>query len=640
MKKFSLKLGLFISVVLLLSGNVAMSTLSSVQMNQTEQVIVYGLPYDFAEYSQFTADSYATAQWTSAVYSGLFSRQVSADRDYAEDLALENSLDVSADGKTWTVDLKPNLKFATGGPLTADDVVFSYKAALTPAINTNTYGFLAQYFDSNDSIVALDDDTVQFTFSTTYAFGKGLLTQGIVEMAEFEEDYNLCVDDGVADACTWNRADGQDARGAGPFFVESIDTTNQVVTLRKNANYWDADNVWADKIVYTKIATTDAAISELSAGSIDILDSQYVPAVDAFQGLDGITERFVGDPAHQEISPNHLNPYWGTGESIPGNTEADPADALLVRKALSHIVNRQGFVDQILEGLGQPAATFMPSASLGWDSDLAPRDYNVTLAREYMEAAGFDYADTDITEGDTSSTCDTDCFFEITVLSPNTNPARNEWSASFVTELPKIGIGVKEHVSTGWDVIIPRTFGYGDGLVPSYEEGGYDLFFVGYSWDLDFDPSGLITESGLCDTGSCDNFYNYMNSTVEDLIADYTSDLDFDSRLTKVKTLQKAMFDDIPVIPILYPQSHWGWLDDVEGIDDLLISVSAQEWQLVKKSDWTTAGTGDTLDAREQRTYDTGDETDGGLLPFSPVFAAFGLFASAFIAMSVRRRRE
>jgi ABC-type transport system substrate-binding protein len=280
----------------------------------------------------------------------------------------------------------------------------------------------------------------------------------------------------------------------------------------------------------------------------------------------------------------------------------------------------------------------MPSASLGWDPDLTPRDYNVTLARELMTEAGWDYSTTDINMESSTSACDTDCFFEVTVLSPNTNPARNQWSTDYVNELPKIGIGVKEHVSTGWDVIIPRTFGYSDGLPGDYASGGYDIFFVGYSWDLDWDPSGLYTESGLCDTGSCDNFYNYKNATVENLISDYTSELDFDARLTKVKTLQQALFDDIPVLPILYPQSHWGWSSDVQGIDDLLISVSAQEWGLVKKADWTTVGTGDTLGAREQRTYDTGGEDTGGLLPFSPVFAAFGVLASAFVAMAIRKR--
>ena len=48
--------------------------------------------------------------------------------------------------------------------------------------------------------------------------------------------------------------------------------------------------------------------------------------------------------------------------------------------------------------------------------------------------------------------------FYISLLSPNTNPARIAWSALMAEELPKIGIGIKTHSNTGWDAIGPRTF--------------------------------------------------------------------------------------------------------------------------------------------------------------------------------------
>jgi ABC-type transport system substrate-binding protein len=637
------KLKIIFAMTLVVSGMVAAPTFG-VELSQDDNTIVYALPYDFSEYSQFTADSYATVQWTSAVYAGLFQRDTLNNRDYSPDLAAAQPT-ISTDGKTWTVDLKSGLKFATGGALTADDVVFSYKVALTPGINTASYGTLAQYFASNDSVTKIDADTVQFELSTTYAFGKGLLTQGIVEQAEFEDDYLACLD-GDDLACTWNRASGEDARGAGPYFVDEIDTTNMVVTLKKNANYWDADNVMADTIIYKKVTEGTAAISELGAGTIDIMDSQYVPAVDAFDGLSNVFETFVGDPAHQEVSLNHLNPFFGTGTGFDdGDTTDDARDALNVRKAMSHIVNRQNFVDEILEGLGQAASTHMPSASLGWDSELAPRSYSIATARDYMEAAGFDFSVTSIDKADAADKCDVDtaddCFFTVTVLSPNTNPARNQWSAAFVAELPKIGIGVVEHVSTGWDEIIPRTFG-ADDRPGAYADGGFDIFFVGYSWDLDYDPSGLLTESGLCGTGSCDNFYNYVNATVESLIIEYTSELNFDARITKVKTLQKAMFDDIPVIPILYPQSHWGWSTDVSGIDELLISVSAQDWGDVTKDGWT-ANEGSSLDSARSNLLtppvESTESTGSSFLPFNSTFMVLGMsFALAIVI--VRRRKD
>ncbi|MHA1825837.1 MAG: hypothetical protein ACTSUA_04175, partial [Candidatus Heimdallarchaeota archaeon] len=64
-------------------------------------------------------------------------------------------------------------------------------------------------------------------------------------------------------------------------------------------------------------------------------------------------------------------------------------------------------------------------------------------------------------------------FFSISILAPNTNPARNQWSTLMAEQLPKIGIGIDVFDHTGWSQISPRTWGYlGPYPIPSYAEGG------------------------------------------------------------------------------------------------------------------------------------------------------------------------
>ena len=48
--------------------------------------------------------------------------------------------------------------------------------------------------------------------------------------------------------------------------------------------------------------------------------------------------------------------------------------------------------------------------------------------------------------------------FSINLLSPNTSAARNQWSLLMEQQLPKIGIGINFHESTGWGNIGPRTW--------------------------------------------------------------------------------------------------------------------------------------------------------------------------------------
>jgi ABC-type transport system substrate-binding protein len=666
MNKRKLKLGFALTTSLLVLSMIATAQTSAavIEPDQSVNVIRYAFPYDFPEFTVWTADSYATAQWASAIYNGLLKRE-SVSRDWVPELA--SDLPTAVNTTYFTVPLKEGLMFENGDPLTASDVEFSYKVALTAAINSNTYGGLQPYL-GNSSVVAdaTDPLLVHVYFKTTYAFVQSLLTSPIVSEEAWGARYDDCIT-GNATACDWNAADGSDNFGtAGPFKFKSFDTTNQVLTVERNDNYYAADTVQADEIEFIYIADKVSAISELAAGNIDILDSQYVPGLTELVGLP-VIDKFVGDPANQEISLNHQHPIFGTGTGIPdgtGVTDVDAEQARLVRKAMSHIVARDFFVDEVLEGLAQPAATAMPSASLGWDSSVEPDPFNITRARELMEEAGFVNSNLAY---DAVNDVYTTFHFNITVLSPNTNPARNQWSAAWANQLSSIGIGLTEHVSTGWSVITPRTFGWSNAtLVDLYEPtftafGGYDVLFVGNGWPLDFDPTGIYTDSGLCDTGSCDNFYNFVNATINDAIIDYASELDYDTRTTKVEALQAMLAHELPVIPILYPQSHWGWDETLVGIDALLLSTSSQEWDNVRKSTWeeriatvtdtqttsltntVTDVTTDTDTVVQTDTLDntvtgTVTETESGGLPigFAPV--AVAMFSIVYVTTYMRRR--
>ncbi|MCE7735310.1 MAG: hypothetical protein GPJ54_10560 [Candidatus Heimdallarchaeota archaeon] len=458
----NLRILIFSGLVFVLASSMLPQATGLSNNDVGDDVVIYAMPYDFDEYSVFTADSYPTAEWNSAVYAGLLKRSTVNERDWVADLAVSMP-SISTDGLTFTFTLKDDLKFSNGNKLTTSDIKFSFQVTLTPSINTNTYGAYVGFFD-NSSIVVKDSKTVEFTLLQPFAFPYGLLSFAVVDEDVFGDRYDRCLD-GVAEDCVWNDPSGADVVSAGPFMVKDIDNVHEIVTVVSNPFYYGANDMFTDKIIFQKIADKDAAISALASGLIDILDAQYVPGLNELADLESVSEEFVGDPSHQEISLNHLNPYFGIGESIPGNTEADYDDALLVRKAMSHVVDRKFAVDEIMEGLALPASTAMPAASLGWDATLDPRNFSIDVARKYMEMAGFDYADAGTENSDGTWT---EPFFTVTVLSPNTNPARNQWSSNYVLELPKIGIGVDSHVSTGWGEIIPRTFGYSEGLPPTY----------------------------------------------------------------------------------------------------------------------------------------------------------------------------
>ena len=180
---------------------------------------------------------------------------------------------------------------------------------------------------------------------------------------------------------------------------------------------------------------------------------------------------------------------------------------------------------------------------------------------------------------------DPEAVFKISLLSPNTNPARNAWAALMVEELEKIGIGIETHSSTGWDVIGPRTFsherddsvahvdgtGATVGALPFYDGGGFDIFFVGLSGSIDYNPTSSY--SNVQFSPSSNNFASYDNDDISDLITQYTSELDLTKRMELALPIQQYMYDDQPYINIINTQGLWTYDEDWTTLtrDDLLM---------------------------------------------------------------------
>ncbi len=173
--------------------------------------------------------------------------------------------------------------------------------------------------------------------------------------------------------------------------------------------------------------------------------------------------------------------------------------------------------------------------------------------------------------------------FSFSMLSPNTSPARNQWSLLMEQTLPKIGISVQFHESTGWGNIGPRSWSYpllDYDYIPTYAEGGYDMFFVGWSWGLDpTDLQGLYETSAIIPAGS--NHYQYSSPVYDALLEDFLAAVDPVERNSLLSDIQEVLYDDLPAIAIVYPRSLFGFRDSVAGIDNLLIASShhrAEYW--------------------------------------------------------------
>ncbi|MHA1954741.1 MAG: ABC transporter substrate-binding protein [Candidatus Heimdallarchaeaceae archaeon] len=166
--------------------------------------------------------------------------------------------------------------------------------------------------------------------------------------------------------------------------------------------------------------------------------------------------------------------------------------------------------------------------------------------------------------------------FSISILTPKSSPARNQWSLLMEQVLPKIGIGVSFHEQTNLYHVSQRTWRYpyeSFDYIPTYQENGYDLLFIDQFTDIDWNPSNFFSTNCLSPKGQ--NFYQYSNPNWDEIIYDYLTTNDTSIQENRVKTLQAILYEDLPTICIIYPKALFGLRKEVSGIDPFLLSIAS-----------------------------------------------------------------
>ncbi|MCG3221993.1 MAG: hypothetical protein H7641_11505 [Candidatus Heimdallarchaeota archaeon] len=361
-----------------------------------DHIIKYGIPADLREPNVFAAESFYDWQWMYQVYGTPLKREQGTyvwENEIAEDISTEVDLDAG----TQTVELKldPAATFSDGSPVLPEDIVYSVQLHMMPNSGSAEYSTLVYWFGDNSTIAVnptpgnVVGGNVSFEMTGPFLFWQSLFNYPILDKSDIEpritargwEILNI-MPGSSADV----NGDGLAlVKSCGPMMLDDFDTVNSVVKLVPNPN-WHGNPVALDEFYLAFISGKDTAVASLIDGDIDIMDAQYFPDWTDFEGLTGILGVLAKDPTHQEMSINMLHPVMGSGELTPVGT---PEAAKWVRKAISHATPRDIIVEEILNGLGAAASVTIPDALAGFDDTLDPYAYDLDLAIDYMEDAGF-----------------------------------------------------------------------------------------------------------------------------------------------------------------------------------------------------------------------------------------------------------
>ena len=161
---------------------------------------------------------------------------------------LAESYEISDDALVYTFKLRSDAKFASGNPVTADDVVFSFKRLGNLQDNPSWL-----FSDHVASIEAADPSTVKITLKEPNAAFLSMLVSpnfAVMDSKVAQEQGGTDAEDAKdADKATdW--LDGNSA-GSGPYILKEWKRNEQVV-IERNPNYWRGSAPF-DRVIFRDI---------------------------------------------------------------------------------------------------------------------------------------------------------------------------------------------------------------------------------------------------------------------------------------------------------------------------------------------------------------------------------------------------
>ncbi|MGN7386190.1 peptide ABC transporter substrate-binding protein [Sporosarcina sp. SAFN-015] len=236
--------------------------------DKKEKVVNLSLANDIPDLNQVLTTDGISFSILNNVMEGLYR----LDENNEPQPAMAESVDVSDDKLTYTFHLRDGIKWSNGDPVTSEDFKYSWLRAMHPDTAGAYSNILSDYIvggqefvdgEAEADAVAIetpDEKTIVVTLKTPTPFFLGLTA--FVTYFPLNEKFIKEVGEDkfalTADAILYN----------GPYTLTEYNQA-QGVTLVKNKEYWDFDNVDVDKVTMKVIKEQSTALNLYEAGELD-----------------------------------------------------------------------------------------------------------------------------------------------------------------------------------------------------------------------------------------------------------------------------------------------------------------------------------------------------------------------------------
>jgi peptide/nickel transport system substrate-binding protein len=410
----------------------------------------------------------------------------------------------------WTFKIRQGVKFHNGSPLTADDVVYTYKLQTNPKSTSNALSAFGGAL-APAGVQKVDTYTVAFHLTAP---------NGNFPYLTSSDNYNMIIIPNNYDPAKWQSS----FIGTGPFVLKSY-TPTVGASFTRNEQYWGTKALPA-ATEFTFYKNQTPAIPALTSGSIDVLGQFAVTGGEQLL-TGGFTVSKLKSSAHRELSMrNDQAPF------------TDPR----VRQAIALTIARPDIIKALFKGyadLGNdsPMAPVFPST----DTSVPQRAQDIAKAKSLLSAAGHP-------NGFTTSLV-TEDFLEIPQF------------AQIVAQSAKaIGVTINLKVESSAAYYGKATFGNSDWLdatmsLVDYGHRSVPNVFLG---------APLETYSASTGTGTW-NAAHFSNTQYNKLAKQYIATSDLTTQRTIAGQIQTLLLNETPIIYAYFYNYLSAWAKNVTG---------------------------------------------------------------------------
>jgi len=412
-------------------------------------------------------------------------------RNLTAEPVLAESWSPNKDGTVWTFKLRQGVKFHSGKPMTADDVVATFDRLANPDNGSNALSVFTGML-SKGGTRKIDDHTVEFHLD---------VANGNFPYAVSTDNYNA-----VVLPADYTGDFEKDMNGTGPFKLEKY-TPKVGASFVRNPDYWGGQ-VMPDRIEASFYNDYQPQILALQGGQIDVI--QQVPVLQGVGLLNDPNIDIITTPstAHQQV---HMR------------TDLDPFKDKRVRRAIALCLDRPKIVQGLMKGKAQlgndsPFAAAFPST----DKTVAQREKNIAEAKKLMEAAG-------MSKG-FHTTLTTEKYLEIP-----------DFAVLIQNAVKPIGGAIKVNV-------LDQGAYYGDAVYGKSPWLDSDMGITDYGHR---GVPNVFLSAPLMSDGTW-NAAHFKNGEYDKLVAGYIAALDIEAQRAAAGKIEKLLLDETPVLFVYF----------------------------------------------------------------------------------------